>query len=356
MRYTTFGESHGAVVGVLLTAVPPGLPVSEETFRADLRRRAGGDSPLTTSRREPDAVRILSGVYGGKTTGDPLCLVIENRDVRDGDYAALQQTPRPGHGDYAVHCRSGGCNDPRGGGHQSGRLTAPLVAAGCLAREQLSAHGIVIGAHLRQIGGAEDASFDQIPPTAALLDSLRAMDFPTLDAAAGEQMRREILQAAAAGDSVGGSVECAILGLPAGFGGGENLQSLLARHLLAIPGGKALGFGIGTDFASLRGSAANDPYRMENGRVVTETNHCGGLSGGLSTGMPVTVTLTFRPTPSIALPQRTVELETRTDTEITVTGRHDPCIALRALPVVEAVCGLALSEGFENLRETRRIP
>ena len=310
LDYTIFGESHGPAVGVLVTGAAPGLPVDRELIARELQRRAP-HGPLATARREPDRLRILSGVYNGHTTGDPICLILENRDVRSGDYAVLADKPRPGHADYAAHVRSRGCNDPRGGGPYSGRLTAPLVAAGAMVKSWLKAQDIEIKAQL--------------------IDE--------------KELRQQAEAAKAAGDSVGGQVRCTVTGLPAGLGGPgwrEAVESELARHLFAIPAVKALGFGDGAALAALRGSQANDALRTDGTRVWTVTNHNGGINGGVTNGMPVTFTVTFKPTPSIAIPQDTVDLARMENCTVTVQGRHDPCIALRAAPIVEAAAALAL--------------
>lgn len=310
LDYTIFGESHGPAVGVLVTGAAPGLPVDRELIARELQRRAP-HGPLATARREPDRLRILSGVYNGHTTGDPICLILENRDVRSGDYAALADKPRPGHADYAAHVRSRGCNDPRGGGPYSGRLTAPLVAAGAMVKSWLKAQDIEIKAQL--------------------IDE--------------KELRQQAEAAKAAGDSVGGQVRCTVTGLPAGLGGPgwrEAVESELARHLFAIPAVKALGFGDGAALAALRGSQANDALRTDGTRVWTVTNHNGGINGGVTNGMDIVFTVTFRPTPSIASPQETVDLRRMENTTVTVGGRHDSCVVLRAAPAVEAAAALAV--------------
>ena len=280
-------------MGVLVTGAAPGLPVDREIIARELQRRAPG-GPLATARHEPDRLHILSGVYQGLTTGDPICLVLENRDARSGDYEALRNKPRPGHADYAAWVRSGGHNDPRGGGPYSGRLTAPLVAAGAMVKAWLKEQDIQLNARV-------------------------------VDEAA---LRQQAAEAKANGDSVGGEIACTVTGLPAGLGGPgwrEAVESELARHLFAIPAVKALGFGDGAALAHMRGSRAN-----------------GGINGGVTNGMPLTFTVTFKPTPSIALPQDTVDLSRMENCTVAVTGRHDPCIALRAAPIVEAAAALAL--------------
>lgn len=342
MRYTLFGESHGPAVGVLAEGFAPGIKVNEALLHEMMTRRQGGKT-LTTQRRENDTVKILSGVYGGETTGDPLCLVIENADVRSEDYAALRHLPRPSHGDYVAYVKSHGGNDPRGGGHSSARLTAPLTALGAIALSALEAQGVGIAAHLFSCGGAKDTSFLGTFPTDDEIAALKQREFPTRKKAAELAMRETIEAAHAEGDSLGGQVECAVLHLPAGLGGREdNLQSRLAAELFAIPGVKAVSFGAGEGFAALRGSEANDPFCLENGQIRTVSNFSGGVNAGSSNGMPLVFTVTFRPTPSVAKEQQTVNLETMQEETIAIRGRHDPCIALRAVPVVEAAAALAL--------------
>lgn len=310
MEYTIFGESHGPAVGVLIQNIPAGLPVDSELIHADLlRRKASG--ALATGRHEPDEVELLAGVYQGRTTGDALVAVLRNRDVRSGDYAALRDTPRPGHADYAAFVRSGGCNDYRGGGRFSGRLTAPLTVAGSLAKTFLKTLNITVNA--------------------VVLEE--------------EVLRRRAAEARENGDSVGGQIRCTVSGVPAGLGGPDwrdTVESEISRHVFAIPAVKAIGFGEGEGFAALHGSEANDAFRTDGSRVFTETNHAGGINGGISNGMDIVFTATFRPTPSIAKPQETVDLARMENTAVTVGGRHDSCVALRAAPVVEAAAALAI--------------
>lgn len=310
MEYTIFGESHGPAVGVFIQNIPAGLPVDGELIHADLlRRKASG--ALATGRHEPDEVELLAGVYQGRTTGDALVAVLRNRDVRSGDYAALRDTPRPGHADYAAFVRSGGCNDYRGGGRFSGRLTAPLTVAGSLAKTFLKTLDITVNA--------------------VVLEE--------------EVLRRLAAEARENGDSVGGQIRCTVSGVPAGLGGPDwrdTVESEISRHVFAIPAVKAIGFGEGEGFAALHGSEANDAFRTDGSRIFTETNHSGGINGGISNGMDIVFTATFRPTPSIAKPQETVDLARMENTAVTVGGRHDSCVALRAAPVVEAAAALAI--------------
>ena len=346
MRYTIFGESHGPAIGAVLEGVPAGLALDLDFVQRELDRRAPGRDGLSTVRKEADRVEVLSGVFEGKTTGAPLCLLIRNADQHSGDYEAIRYTPRPSHGDYAGFVQSRGCLDYRGGGHFSGRLTAPLVAAGAAAKLLLRERGVTVGAHISAIYGIRDAA----PQSAAELLAVGEKEFPVLDDERGREMRQAILDARKEGDSVGGSIECMVSGLPAGLGApdfGRNVEGIFSQYLFAVPGVKAVEFGAGVAFALMRGSEANDPFAVEDGRVVTETNNAGGVNGGITNGMPVAFEVTLRPTPSISLPQRTVDLRTGEETEIAVKGRHDPCIVHRAVPVIEAAAALAACEVME---------
>ena len=340
MRHMIFGESHGPAIGVVVEGVPAGLELDLEAVQRELDRRKPGRGPTATARRESDRVEVLSGLFEGRTTGAPLAMVIPNADQHSKDYESIRYTPRPSHGDYAGFIKSQGCQDWRGGGHFSGRLTAPLVAAGAVARQVLARHGVWVGAHISSIYGVLDASWE----TGEELKAVAAKPFPVLDDQKGEEMRQAILEAKNEGDSVGGAIECAVFGLPAGLGApdfGCNVEGIFAQHLFAVPAVKGVDFGAGVAFALMRGSEANDPFEMKDGRVVTRTNHAGGVNGGITNGMPVTFEVTLRPTASIALPQESVDLRTGEETEIEIHGRHDPCIVPRAVPVIEAAAALA---------------
>ena len=344
MQYTIFGESHGPAIGVTLSGVPAGLVLDMEAMAFELGRRATGKNALSTARKEPDRPEILSGLFEGRTTGTPLTIVIRNADQHSGDYAAIRDLARPGHADYAGHLRYAGCNDYRGGGHFSGRLTAPLVAAGAVAKQVLAQHGIAVGAHIAAIAGIRDAAFP-LEPDAALFAETAKKAFPVLDDAQGARMQAAILAAREAQDSVGGEIECAVTGLPGGLGApdfGCNIEGIFSSYLFAVPAVKAVAFGDGFGLAALRGSEANDPFYMaEDGRVKTRTNRAGGINGGITNGMPVTFTAGIRPTPSIAQKQQTVDFVRQEDAEIEIKGRHDPCVVHRAVPVIEAAAALA---------------
>ena len=342
-RYSIFGESHGPAIGVVVEGVPAGLELELEAVQRELNRRRPGQGPTATARKESDLVEVLSGVFEGKTTGAPLAMVIRNSDQHSQDYEAIRYTPRPSHGDYAGFIRSQGCQDYRGGGHFSGRLTAPLVAAGAVAKQVLARHGVWVGAHISSIYGVTDASLED----EEALRAVAAKSFPVLDDAKGEEMRQAILEAKNEGDSVGGAVECAVFGLPAGLGApdfGCNVEGIFAQYLFAVPAVKGVDFGAGVAFSLMRGSEANDPFEVRDGKVVTKTNHAGGVNGGITNGMPVVFEAAIRPTPSIAREQDTVDLSTGTDAKLVIEGRHDPCIVHRAVPVIEAAAALAACE------------
>ena len=340
MRHMIFGESHGPAIGVVLEGVPAGLELDLEQVQKELDRRKPGQDPTATARKESDLVEVLSGVFEGKTTGAPLAMVIRNSDQHSKDYESIRYTPRPSHGDYAGFIKSRGCLDYRGGGHFSGRLTAPLVAAGAVAKQVLAGRGVQVGAHISSIYGICDAALEDPEE----LKAVAAKSFPVLNDSKGEEMRQAILEAKEEQDSVGGAIECVVTGLPAGLGApdfGCNVEGIFSQYLFAVPAVKGIEFGAGVAFSLMRGSEANDPFAVEDGKVVTKTNHAGGINGGITNGMPVTFEVTIRPTPSISLPQESVDLRTGEVTEIEIHGRHDPCIGPRAVPVIEAAAALA---------------
>lgn len=343
LRVSVFGQSHGKAIGVNIDGLPAGEPIDLEELNAFLDRRKPGKSPLSTARKESDTPVFLSGLENGVTCGFPLCAVIENSDQHSSDYSELADKPRPSHADYTARVKWGGHADMRGGGHFSGRLTAPLCIAGGIAKQLLARRGIFVGAHLAAVGTENDAPFP-LHPTAELFDAIAAKPFPVVDDGAGDRMQALILEARQDLDSVGGIIECAAIGLPAGlgdpmFGGVENR---LAAALFGIPAVKGVEFGLGFGSSRLRGSENNDPFTVENGTVVTASNRAGGILGGITTGMPVTLRTAIKPTPSISRPQQTVSLSAMENTELVIRGRHDPCIAHRAVPVVEAVTAAVL--------------
>ena len=344
MRYTIFGESHGPAIGVTLTGVPAGLELDWAEISREMARRAPGKNAWSTARKEADQPEVLSGVFEGRTTGAPLCAVIANTDTRSQDYSRTKDLARPGHADYPAFVRYGGHNDYRGGGHFSGRLTAPLVFAGAVAKQHLALRGVRVGAHISSIYGVSDDPLED-------WDSLRATadkDFPVLNDGKGEAMKAAIAEAKEELDSVGGSIECAVFGLPAGLGSpdfGENAEGIFSQYLFAVPAVKAVAFGAGTAFSLMRGSEANDPlYVDDDGSVKAEQNCAGGINGGITNGMPLFFEVTLRPTPSIARPQFTVNLAKGENAVLELHGRHDPCIVPRAVPVIEAAAALAACE------------
>lgn len=343
LHISVFGQSHGRAIGVVIDGLPAGEAIDLEALQRFLDRRRPGKDGLSTARKETDIPEFLSGLEGGKTCGAPLCAVISNADQRSRDYGELADKPRPGHADYTAWAKWGGNADMRGGGHFSGRLTAPLCVAGGIAKQILARRGVFVGAHLASVAGIPDRPFP-LWPTAALFEEIAARPFPVLDQEAGERMQSAILAAKNDLDSVGGVIECAAIGLPAGlgdpmFGGVENR---LAAALFGVPAVKGVEFGEGFAAAALRGSENNDPFTVEDGEIRAETNRAGGVLGGITTGMPVVLRAAVKPTPSIGRAQRTVSLSRLENAELTVHGRHDPCVAHRAVPVVEAVTAAVL--------------
>ena len=343
VKVTIFGESHGPAIGVVLDGVPAGEAIDMDAVRIQMRRRAPGSSDLTTHRSETDDPLVMSGILNGVTTGAPISAIFRNKDQNSAAYHP--EIPRPSHADYAATVRFGGHADLRGGGPFSGRLTACLVFAGAVCRQILERRGIVIGAHACRIGGVSDAPFDPVAVSAAELNALNTRFFAVRDAKAEEAMRAEIERARLAADSVGGVIECAAVGVPAGvgspmFGGVENV---FASILYGIPAVKGVEFGAGFGVADMRGSENNDPfYYDETGAVRTRTNHAGGILGGITTGMPLLFRIAVKPTPSIGQAQQTVDLAEKKDAALTIRGRHDPCIVPRAIPVAEACAAIAL--------------
>lgn len=344
LRLSIFGQSHGRAIGMTLDGVPAGLPVDQEALCAFLDRRAPGKNDWSTPRREADRPEFLAGLLDGHTCGAPIAAVIPNSGSRSGDYQSLRDCPRPGHADFTAQIKYGGCQDSAGGGHFSGRLTAPLCIAGGLCKQWLEAEGIFIGAHIAVIAGCPDRPFDPMAPELSEVNPA----FPVLEPEAGAAMRQAIARAKADGDSVGGIIECAAVGLPAGLGepmfGG--MESRIAQLVYGIPAVKGVDFGAGFSSAYLRGSECNDEFCLENGAVRTKTNRCGGILGGITMGMPLIFQAAFKPTPSIARPQQTVRLSTGEPVTLEISGRHDPCIVPRAVPVVEAAAAIALYDAL----------
>lgn len=348
LKITIFGQSHAPAIGVCMEGFPAGFTPDFDELNAFLARRAPGQGAYTTARREPDRPEFLAGLVRGHTCGAPVTAIIRNTDTRSGDYAAFTDVPRPSHADYPAQVKWQGAQDSAGGGHFSGRLTAPLCIAGGLCLQYLHARGIEITAHIERIGAAQDRRFTPTQP-----ETLAKAKLPVLDPDSAEAMLVQIAAAKAEGDSVGGCIECAVTGLPAGlgspmFGGMENR---LAQILFGIPAVKGVEFGSGFACAGMRGSEHNDPYFMQDGAVRTRTNHAGGILGGLTTAMPVIFRVAVKPTPSIARPQESVSLQRGEDAVLEIHGRHDPCIVPRAVPCVEAAAAIAILDALleENL-------
>ena len=346
LKVSVFGESHGRGIGAVLDGFPPGEPIDTEELLQFMARRRPGRDKTSTARKEDDLPEILSGILDGVTCGTPIAAVIRNTDQRSKDYQNISHEARPGHADYTGYERYRGHNDIRGGGHFSGRLTAPLVFAGGLCRQYLAHRGIFVGAHLASIAGIPDRAFDPCETDAARILAPGSKAFPVLDDGAGEAMREAIEAARLDGDSVGGVVEVMAIGMPAGIGSPmfDTVEGRLALGLYGIPAVKGVSFGSGFEAAAIRGSENNDAFYMDGDTVRTRTNHHGGALGGITSGMPVTAHVAFKPTPSIAKIQQTIDYAEKKDAEIQVKGRHDPCVVIRAVPVVEAVVSIVLMD------------
>ena len=346
LTVTVFGQSHAPAIGMVMAGVPAGFRVDREALQTFLDRRAPGQGAHTTARKEADVPEFVSGLVADTSCGAPICAMIRNSDTHSRDYSQFLTVPRPSHADYPARVKYGTSFDIRGGGQFSGRLTAPLCVAGGMALQWLKGQGVRIGAHIAAIGGVPDAAFDPVQVNDQDFDLIAKNAFPVLDPKAGKAMLQAIVDARLAQDSVGGEVECAVLGLPVGVGGAlfDGLESALSAALFAIPAVKGVSFGDGFAAAALRGSQHNDAYMLRDGRVQTATNHAGGILGGMTTGMPLLMRAAFKPTPSIGQPQRSVNLDTMEETELIITGRHDPCVVPRAVPVVEAMAALVLMD------------
>jgi chorismate synthase len=339
---TSFGESHGKLIGILIGGCPAGLPINESDIQSELDRRKPGRSAASTPRMEEDKVEILSGVFNGYTTGAPICLAVWNKDSRSADYEIMQFKARPGHADYTAYVKYGGFADYRGGGRFSGRITAGFVAAGTVARALLKTIGVDIFAHTVAIGGIA-APLMKIE---TIKQGINSNTLRCADAAAAARMMKAIENAAADGDSLGGVVEGIATGVAAGLGEPlfDNLDGAMAKALFAIPSVKGVEFGAGFAAARLKGSENNDPFDIKDDRVITKTNNAGGILGGISNGMPILVRVAVKPTPSIAKKQHTVDLKEMAATELEIKGRHDTCIVPRAVPVVEAMMAITLCD------------
>lgn len=350
LRLSIFGQSHSPAIGCSIDGLPAGIAVDLDRLQAFLDRRAPGRSATSTARREADAPEFIAGITDGHTNGTPVAAIIRNGNTRSRDYDELRHKPRPGHADWPADVKYRGYQDVAGGGHFSGRLTAPLCVAGGIALQALEARGIRIAAHIASLGPEPtcDTPLDPMKPNRVQLDAVLANPLPCVSASAATRMRACILDAKNNLDSVGGIVECVAYGVPAGLGDPmfDGIENRIAKIAFGIPAVKGVEFGAGMAAARLRGSQNNDPYRMDGGAVRPQTNHAGGILGGITTGMPVVWRMAVKPTPSIGRRQQSVDLVARSDAELVVHGRHDPCIVPRAVPVAEAACALALLDAL----------
>ncbi|MBO5317037.1 MAG: chorismate synthase [Oscillospiraceae bacterium] len=346
LKLSIFGESHGNAIGMTLDGIPAGLPVDLDELQTFLNRRAPGQHEYATPRKEKDQPEFLSGVCNGYTTGSPICAIIRNTNTRSQDYENLKDVPRPGHADYTAQIKYRGYQDPAGGGHFSGRLTAPLCIAGGLCKQWLCTKGVQIAAHISVLGGIADEPLylDWTAPDLSMIGG----NFPVCNPEAGDKMRKAIAKAKEDGDSVGGLIECIAVGVPGGLGdpmfGG--MESRIAQIVYGIPAVKGLDFGSGFTGSYLRGSQNNDAFYVKDGAIKTQTNNAGGILGGITNGMPLVFQAAIKPTPSISLPQQSIRLSEMETASLHVKGRHDPCIVPRAVPVIEAAAAIAIMDAF----------
>lgn len=347
---SVFGQSHSPAIGCVLDGIPAGIPVDTVRLQAFLDRRAPGRSDTATTRREADAPEFLAGITAGRTNGAPITAIIRNTNTRSQDYSELRRIPRPGHADFPARVKYGNCHDVAGGGHFSGRLTAPLCIAGGIALQALEGTGIRIAAHILELGPepVRDVPLDPMDLDESQLAAILAHELPAIDGGAARAMHEAILAAKSRLDSIGGVIECAAYGVPVGVGDPmfDGLENRIARAAFAIPAVKGVEFGAGFQAARSTGSRNNDAYRLVDGEVRTVTNNAGGILGGISDGMPIVWRCAVKPTPSIGQVQRSVDLDALADADLKVRGRHDPCIVPRAVPVAEAVCALALLDAL----------
>ena len=346
IKITIFGQSHSEAMGAVIDNLPAGIAIDEEKIAAFMARRAPGRNELSTLRKETDKVEIISGIVNGKTCGAPLCGIIENLNTKSADYDNLRFTPRPSHSDYAAFMKHNGFNDIRGGGNSSGRLTAPLCFAGAVCMQIIEQKGICIGAHIASIGKIDDLSFDPVCVTAGDLETIKAKDFPTISEEKAKEMQDTVLLAKSNSDSVGGTVECAILGVKPGIGEPifDGIENRISAAVFGIPAVKGIEFGSGFDGSRLFGSENNDDFTSKNGEIRTLTNNHGGILGGISSGMPIIFRCAIKPTPSIAKEQNTVNVMTGEPESLSVVGRHDPCIVQRAVPCIEAAAAIVIAD------------
>ncbi len=342
IELSIFGESHGKAVGINIGNLPSGIAIDMDEIKREMSRRSPGNHLFSTPRKETDDIQILSGILDGYTTGAPICAIIENQDTRSNDYSLFKTHMRPNHSDYGAYVKYDGYNDVRGGGHFSGRLTAPIVFAGAIAKQILIKQNIFIGSHIKSIKHIEDVSFP-LDITKEQLESLSKQQYPLIRLECLQEIETIIEDVKRKKDSVGGKIECAIIGLQAGIGDPffDSLESKISSLIFSIPGVKGIHFG-NENISNMYGSEASDQYYYDGDQVKTYQNHNGGIVGGISNGMPICFTVSLKPTSSIGLQQKTINVQTKENTTISIKGRHDPCIVFRALPVIEAVVAIAL--------------
>lgn len=338
-----FGESHGPAIGVVINGLPAGVKIDMQKVYLEMSRRAPGNKEISTSRKEADFPDVVSGMFNDTLTGAPLCAIIQNTSQHSGDYSNILKNPRPSHADYPAFIKYGGFADMRGGGHFSGRLTAPLVFAGAIAKQIIAAKGVKIYSHVLSVGGHYDAHLSEETPQ-EVLERLESVAFPVIDSQAEKAMRDEIAAARAEQDSVGGTVELMATGIPAGIGNPmfAGIENIIAATVFGIPAVKGLEFGKGFELAEMRGSEANDQFTVSDGKVKTVSNNNGGITGGISNGMPLILRAAIKPTPSIGKPQKSVNLDSMSESTLEIKGRHDPCIVSRAAVCIEAAVAVSL--------------
>ncbi|MBZ4663667.1 MAG: aroC [Caloramator sp.] len=344
IKISLFGESHGEAIGVIIDGLPAGLELDFDFIKEEMSRRKPGRSSISTPRREEDEIKILSGLFNGRTTGTPLCCIIQNENKKSTDYEKTKNILRPGHADYTGFIKYRGFNDYRGGGHFSGRLTAPIVFVGAIAKTILKKKGIIVGAHIKSIKDIEDISFDYCNIEEETFKSLKYKEFAVLDDEAGQKMKQAILDAKKNGDSLGGIIEAAVVNVEAGLGSPffDSVESKLSQLLFSIPAVKGVEFGEGFNITKMTGSEANDEFIIDNGEIKTKKNNNGGILGGITNGMPIVFRVAVKPTPSILKEQDTVDISLMQNVKLKVEGRHDACIVPRAVPVVEAVAAIVI--------------
>lgn len=349
VKVTIFGQSHSAAIGAVIEGLPAGFEIDFDRVRNFMKRRAPGRNLMSTQRKEADEFEVLSGIADGRTCGAPLCMMIKNSDARSSDYEKLKLVPRPGHADFTAYMKYGGFNDIRGGGQFSGRMTAPLCFAGAVCIQIMEKLGIYLAAHIESVHGVKDERFNAVSVTKQELEEIAAKDFPVISDECGEKMKQEIENARRNGDSAGGSIELAAIGIPCGLGGPlfGGIESKISSAVFGIPAVKGIEFGAGFGVCNMYGSENNDEFYAENGTVKTKTNNHGGILGGISSGMPLIFRAALKPTPSISAEQTSVNLKTMENEKLAVTGRHDPCIVHRAVPAVEAAAAIVIADLME---------